>query len=174
MQAIEQKALAQLRKVEKDKVKVERARKQAGEKIETLKKEHEEGKVWIAKALADLEEQLRLARKDFKERHKRAENELKRVRERAENNILQLERDKIRLLAGDPARHFEEKLIVARVSCCHSVSAQQTAQQCALLSRYEQDASRFQFAFVRSLPSLRSDSGPRSGTSRKTSSSGVQ
>ncbi len=174
VQVIEQKVLAQLRKVEKDRVKVERARESALKEIEKLKEENEESKGWIAKALADLEEQLRLAKNDFKERHERAENELKRIRERAENSILQLERDKIRLLASDPARHFEEKLIVARASCCHSASAQQTAQQCTLLSRYEQDSTRFQFAFIRPLPALRSASGPSSTTSntKKTSTSG--
>ena len=162
VQAIEQKTLAQLKKVEKDRVKMEKIRKKATDKIKKLREEHEDSKVWMARGLADLEEKLKLAKKDFDERHKRAENELTRVRERAENSILQLERDKIRLLASDPARHFEEQMIVARASCCHSVSAQQTAQQCTLLSRYEQDATRFQFAFVRPLPSLRSASGPTS------------
>ena len=61
-------------------------------------------------------------------------------------------------------------LIVARVSCCNSVNSQQTAQQCALLSRYEQDASRFQFAFARPLPALRSVSGPSSRASNTGSS----
>lgn len=174
VQVIEQKALAQLRKVKKDKEKVERARKQALKEIERLREENEESKKWMARALADLEEQLRVAKKDFEEKHERAENELKRVREKAENSILQIERDKIRLLASDPARHFEEQLIVAKASCCHSVSPQQTAQQCALLSRYEQDPVRFQFAFIRPLPALRSTSGPSSARSRKTSGSGVQ
>lgn len=162
VQAIEQKVLAQLRQIERDVQKIERAREKAVEHIQKLKDRHEEEKGWMAKALADLEEELRLAKKDFKEKHERAENALLRVRETAENSILQLERDKIRLLSSDPARHFEEQLVVARVSCCHSASPQQTAQQCALLSRYEQDSSRFQFAFARPLPALRSASGPSS------------
>ena len=171
VQAIEQKALAQLRQIEKDVEKIERARAQAIENIQKLRDRHRENEDWMAKALADLEEELRLTKRDFKERHERAENELLRVRERAENSILQLERDKIRLLASDPARHFEEVLIVARVSCCSSVNPQQTAQQCALLSRYEQDSSRFQFAFARPLPALRSTSGPSSRRTGNTGSS---
>ena len=169
-QAIEQQALAQLRKVEKDRKKIERARKQALKDIERLKNENKENKEWMAKALADLEEELRLAKKDFEERHERAQNELLRVREQAENKILQLERDKIRLLASDPARHFEEQLITARVFCCNSVVSQQTAQQCSMLTRYEQDPARFQFAFARSLPALRSASGPSLRSTRDTAS----
>ena len=170
-QAIEQQALAQLRKVEKDRKKIERAREQALKDIERLKNENRESKEWMAKALADLEEELRLAKRDFKERHERAENNLLRVRESAENKILQLERNKIRLLASDPARHFEEQLIAARVFCCNSIAPQQTAQQCSMLTRYEQDPTRFQFAFARSLPALRSASGPSSRARGNTSSS---
>ena len=172
VQVIEQQALAQLRKMKQDEVKVERARETALKNIEKLREDNRESKKWIERALADLEKQLQLAQQDFEERHERAENELKRVRESAENSILQLERNKIRLLASDPARHFEETLLVARVSCCNSnsIDPQQTAQQCALLNRYEQDPTRFQFAFVRPLPALRSTSGP---SSRRTSSSGT-
>lgn len=171
VQAIEQKVLVQLRQIDRDVQKIERAREQAIEHIQKLKEKHREDKEWMAKGLADLEENLRLAKQDFKERHERAENALLRVRETAENSILQLERDKIRLLSSDPARHFEEQLVVARVSCCHSVSPQQTSQQCALLNRYEQDVSRFQFAFARPLPAIRSASGPSS--TRASSRSGA-
>jgi len=174
VQAVEQKALAQLRQIDRDTKKIERARAQALKNVQKLKEQHKENEDWRAKALADLEEELRLAKQDFKERYERTENELLRVRERAENSILQLERDKIRLLASDPARHFEEHLIVARVSCCSSANPQETAQQCALLSRYEKDSSRFQFAFIRSLPALRSTSGPssnrRAGSARNSGS----
>lgn len=173
-QAIEQQALAQLRKVEKDRKKIERAREQALKDIEKLKNENKENKEWMAKALADLEEELRLAKKDFKERHERAENKLLRVREKAENKILQLERNKIRLLASDPARHFEEQLITARVFCCNSAVPQQTAQQCSMLTRYEQDSARFQFAFARSLPALRSASGPSSRTRNTRGTAGTR
>ena len=173
VQAIEQKALAQLKQMEKDKKKLERARKMALKGIEKLKKQNKDGKEWIANRLADLEENMRLAKKDFEEKHERAENELKRVREKAENNILRLERNKIRLLASDPARHFEEQIIVARVACCNSVNPQQTVRQCTLLGRYEQDANRFQFAFIRPLPALRSTSGPTNSRSGSTSG-GVQ
>ena len=96
VQAVEQKTLAQLRQIGKDVERIERARAQAVENIQKLRDKHKESEGWMARALADLEEELRLVKKDFKERHERAENELLRVRETAENSILQLERNKIR------------------------------------------------------------------------------
>ena len=72
----------------------------------------------LQKGLESMEESLKTLRSEHVQKIESAENELTKARSDNENKILRLERERIRLLAQDPAKHMEETIWTAKSHCC--------------------------------------------------------
>ena len=159
----ENAVLKKMRSIEKVITSSKRALKMSEQTIalksESMRDQSAEIKEQIIAALKELP----ILDEKFNKEIQFEKNKVAHARKSSQNKLLSLEKEKVRLLAMDPARHFKESIEEAQLSCCVPIS---TASEDVEVAEKEDDKAEAEESEGVEVAEAEESEGDRSGGKR--------